>query len=184
MAQDGDNPLRSQYRIGGAWIDGGEPGQSLDTATGEPIGTFCEADRRVVRQAIATAKDAFASSGWKDDRTRRARVHGRPLRGARRGAGAPARPRERQGPCARPLREWHRAPDAALQRRSGADRQRTLRLDCAECRPASPGSSPPGTRRCAGNPLPGAGAGLPLHGGGHAPAPDGPGECAHRRDHL
>ena len=57
MAQDGDHPSQFQYRIGGAWIDGAEPGHSLDPATGEPIGTFCEADRRVARQAITAARD-------------------------------------------------------------------------------------------------------------------------------
>ena len=74
MAQDGDSLQHARHWIGGEWIDGGEPGQSLDPATGEPIGTFCKADRRLAGQAIAAAKDAFASSGWKDDRTRRARV--------------------------------------------------------------------------------------------------------------
>lgn len=60
--------------IDGRWLDSNRHGQSIDPATGNPIGSYADADRAEAQQAIDAAVRAFRDSPWKRERKLRARV--------------------------------------------------------------------------------------------------------------
>lgn len=60
--------------IGGRWVPSSTTGTSYSPATGEPLGTYYEADVEQVRDAIRIAKDTFAAHAWRHDRLLRAKV--------------------------------------------------------------------------------------------------------------
>lgn len=60
--------------IGGRWVPSSTTGTSYSPATGEPLGTYYEADAEQVREAIRIAKDTFATHVWRRDRHLRAKV--------------------------------------------------------------------------------------------------------------
>ncbi|MDH6284092.1 aldehyde dehydrogenase family protein [Prescottella agglutinans] len=60
--------------IGGCWVPSSTTGTSYSPATGEPLGTYYEADSEQVREAIRIAKDTFATHVWRRDRHLRAKV--------------------------------------------------------------------------------------------------------------
>lgn len=66
--------LHARHWIGGEWIDADKPAQSIDPATGEPIGTYTEAGPPEAAKAIAAALNAFRTSVWREDRRLRARA--------------------------------------------------------------------------------------------------------------
>jgi len=53
--------------IGGDWVKAGEVRESFNPATGEVIGHFHDGSAAVMEQAIATAREAFASGTWRND---------------------------------------------------------------------------------------------------------------------
>lgn len=60
--------------IGGEWRDSGEHGESINPATGEVIGSYAKGARKEAEQAVNAALRAFRETGWKDNRSLRARV--------------------------------------------------------------------------------------------------------------
>jgi betaine-aldehyde dehydrogenase len=64
----------AQHWIDGEWVDGGERAESINPATGEPIGTYTEAGEREAQRAIAAALRAFRETPWRGDRRLRARA--------------------------------------------------------------------------------------------------------------
>ena len=64
----------AQHWIDGQWADGGESAQSINPATGEPIGTYTEAGAAEAQRAIAAALRAFRETPWRSDRRLRARA--------------------------------------------------------------------------------------------------------------
>ncbi len=64
----------ARHWIGGEWIDAAKPAESMDPATGEPIGTYTEAGEAEAAKAVAAALDAFRNTVWRDDRRLRAKV--------------------------------------------------------------------------------------------------------------
>jgi betaine-aldehyde dehydrogenase len=64
----------AQHWIDGEWVDGGERAQSINPATGEPIGSYTEAGEAQALRAIAAALRAFRESPWRGDRHLRARA--------------------------------------------------------------------------------------------------------------
>ena len=60
--------------IDGAWVDSGEHHDSVNPATGEVIGTYSMGTPDQAHAAIAAAKLAFETSGWRTDRIARSRV--------------------------------------------------------------------------------------------------------------
>lgn len=58
--------------IGGQWRDSPVRLQSIDPATGEPIGTFADGGIDEARAAIAAARSAFTDTSWSRDRHARA----------------------------------------------------------------------------------------------------------------
>ena len=64
----------ARHWIGGEWINSATPAQSVDPATGEPIGTYTEAGEAEAAQAVAAALSAFRNTAWRDDRRLRAKV--------------------------------------------------------------------------------------------------------------
>lgn len=68
------NGRAALHWIGGNWLDSTEHGQSSNPATGEVIGTYAKARRKEAELAVGEALRAFQKTGWKDDRSLRARV--------------------------------------------------------------------------------------------------------------
>ena len=64
----------ARHWIGGEWIDAAKPAESIDPATGEPIGTYTEAGEAEAAKAVAAALNAFRNTVWRDDRRLRAKV--------------------------------------------------------------------------------------------------------------
>ena len=64
----------ARHWIGGEWIDSAKPAQSVNPATGEPIGTYTEAGEAEAANAITAALDAFRHSAWRNDRRLRAKA--------------------------------------------------------------------------------------------------------------
>lgn len=64
------------HYIGGQWVTSATTGVSRSPATGEVLGSYYEAAESQVRQAIHTAREAFAASEWRSNRELRARVLG------------------------------------------------------------------------------------------------------------
>ncbi|CAM3110606.1 aldehyde dehydrogenase family protein [Prescottella defluvii] len=60
--------------IGGHWVPSETTGTSYSPATGEPLGTYYEADAAQVHDAIRIARHTFATHAWRRDRQLRARV--------------------------------------------------------------------------------------------------------------
>jgi acyl-CoA reductase-like NAD-dependent aldehyde dehydrogenase len=60
--------------IAGRWLDSDERRESIDPATGEVIGSFAQGGRHEAELAVSAALRAFRETGWKDDRSLRARV--------------------------------------------------------------------------------------------------------------
>jgi betaine-aldehyde dehydrogenase len=60
--------------IDGGWADSPDHDESVDPATGAPIGAFARATREDVERAIAAAKHAFRTTAWRTDRRLRAKV--------------------------------------------------------------------------------------------------------------
>ena len=63
----------ARHWIDGEWVEGGEPGDSVNPATGQVIGRYTVGDAPVAERAIAAARRAL-QPGWMDDRFLRARV--------------------------------------------------------------------------------------------------------------
>ena len=64
----------ARHWIGGEWIDAAKPAESIDPATGEPIGTYTEAGEAEAAKAVAAALNAFRNTVWREDRRLRAKV--------------------------------------------------------------------------------------------------------------
>lgn len=62
----------AQHWIGGAQVQSGSEGQSRNPATGEVIGTYCDADAATAAAAISAAYDCFEQSSWRLDPMTRA----------------------------------------------------------------------------------------------------------------
>ncbi|QXJ23435.1 aldehyde dehydrogenase family protein [Actinomadura graeca] len=62
------------HLINGVLIGSGQHSTSYSPATGEPLGRFADADRRLGEQAIDAAKTAYDSTDWRRDRRLRHRV--------------------------------------------------------------------------------------------------------------
>ena len=63
--------LTDRHWIGGDWIDAQVIADSINPATGEPIGTtgiYTEARETEARGAIAAALRTFKETGWREDR--------------------------------------------------------------------------------------------------------------------
>ncbi|MBM4588931.1 aldehyde dehydrogenase family protein [Rhodococcus hoagii] len=60
--------------IGGRWEPSSTIGTSLSPSTGEPLGTFYDADVDQVRDAVRIARNTFVTHPWRRDRHLRARV--------------------------------------------------------------------------------------------------------------
>ena len=73
MIENRDLP-QARHWIDGEWIEGGEPAESVDPATGAVIGSYALAGAVEAERAVAAAKAAFERGGWKDDHRLRARV--------------------------------------------------------------------------------------------------------------
>ena len=58
--------------VGGEWLESSRQAATIDPATGEPIGTFHDADIGQVEAAIAAADEVFRTSSWRSDSMRRA----------------------------------------------------------------------------------------------------------------
>jgi len=58
--------LRTPKRnlAGGAWLEGGRLVESVNPASGAPLGAVCEADGAVVDRAVAAARSAFEDPRW------------------------------------------------------------------------------------------------------------------------
>ncbi len=56
-----------QHWIGGEWVGSSFDGQSIDPATSEVIGAFCEGGKEVAESAIQAALKAFKSEPWRLD---------------------------------------------------------------------------------------------------------------------
>ena len=67
-------PDTAAHWIGDAWLDTGEPGESVDPATGQTIGRYVKAGPAEARRAIDAARATFATTSWRLDRDLRARV--------------------------------------------------------------------------------------------------------------
>jgi len=57
----------AQHWIGGKWISSPNEGDSINPATGEVIGTFCDGDAEVAQAAIDAAAAAFHEGTWRSD---------------------------------------------------------------------------------------------------------------------
>ena len=66
--------LTACHWIDGEWVDSPQRAQSIDPATGEPIGTYTEASGAEAKRAIAAALRAFRDTDWRADRRLRAKV--------------------------------------------------------------------------------------------------------------
>jgi betaine-aldehyde dehydrogenase len=64
----------ARHWIGGQWLDSGEPGESINPATGEGIGNYANGGREEAELAVNAALRAFRETDWKDNRSQRARV--------------------------------------------------------------------------------------------------------------
>ena len=64
--------LRAQHWIGGAFVASALKKDSINPATGEVIGSYCDADAEVAQLAIDAAADCFANSEWRHDSMGRA----------------------------------------------------------------------------------------------------------------
>ena len=62
--------------INGEWRTIGTKGNSVDPATGEVIGTYCDGGLLVAQDAVCAARRTFLESDWRLDAMRRARVLG------------------------------------------------------------------------------------------------------------
>ncbi|MFB9908958.1 aldehyde dehydrogenase family protein [Allokutzneria oryzae] len=67
-------PPRARNWIDGAWCDSARTGNSVNPATGEIIGRYADGGAEEARAAIAAARTAFETTGWRHDRERRAGV--------------------------------------------------------------------------------------------------------------
>lgn len=64
----------AMHWIGGQWLDSGEHRESINPATGEVIGSYANGGRNEAELAVNAALRAFRETGWKDNRSLRARV--------------------------------------------------------------------------------------------------------------
>jgi len=64
----------SRHWIDGAWLESGQPGDSIDPATGEVIGRQFAAGPEEAQKAINAARRSFIEENWRQDRNLRARV--------------------------------------------------------------------------------------------------------------
>ena len=55
----------ARHYIEGEWIDAGAHAESIDPATGEALGSWSPGSRELAEQAIAAARTAFDTTGWK-----------------------------------------------------------------------------------------------------------------------
>ena len=60
--------------IGGSWRNSKRIGHTVNPATGEVIGRFADAGAEEAEAAVAAARRAFETTGWRRDRERRAAV--------------------------------------------------------------------------------------------------------------
>ena len=65
-----------RHWIDGEWVSSSPERQSFDPATGEVIGTFCDADGTVAQAAIQAAAHAFRQGPWRHDPMARATALG------------------------------------------------------------------------------------------------------------
>ncbi|WP_353436660.1 aldehyde dehydrogenase family protein [Pseudomonas aeruginosa] len=72
--QESAQANHARHWIDGQWLDSRRHGQSIDPATGNPIGSYADAGQIEVQQAIDAASRAFRESPWKHERKLRARV--------------------------------------------------------------------------------------------------------------
>ncbi|MGP5741755.1 aldehyde dehydrogenase family protein [Pseudomonas aeruginosa] len=72
--QESAQANHARHWIDGQWLDSSHHGQSIDPATGNPIGSYADAGQIEVQQAIDAASRAFRESPWKHERKLRARV--------------------------------------------------------------------------------------------------------------
>jgi acyl-CoA reductase-like NAD-dependent aldehyde dehydrogenase len=64
-----DQVLEARHYVGGEWIEGGcDPFESTASHDGRLICRALAADAGIVDQAVAAAREAFVTSGWKDRR--------------------------------------------------------------------------------------------------------------------
>ena len=66
--------LEARHWIGGEWVASEEWSDSFNPATGEKIGTYCEAGAKEAHQAISVARQAFLETEWRGDRRLRAKA--------------------------------------------------------------------------------------------------------------
>ncbi|RYC29006.1 aldehyde dehydrogenase family protein [Lichenibacterium minor] len=66
--------LSAKHWIGGDWVDSSLRRESVDPATGEPIGTYADGGASEAALAVAAARRAFVDSPWRGDRRLRART--------------------------------------------------------------------------------------------------------------
>jgi betaine-aldehyde dehydrogenase len=58
---------RVRHWVGGEWVQSGPERESIDPATGQVIGTYCDGGAEVAQLAIDAARAAFRRGGWADD---------------------------------------------------------------------------------------------------------------------
>lgn len=61
------NKRTAQHWVAGKSVSSGQQQNSLDPATGEVFGTFCDGGAEIASQAISAAAAAFADQGWSGD---------------------------------------------------------------------------------------------------------------------
>jgi betaine-aldehyde dehydrogenase len=66
--------LQARHWIDGEWLDAGERTASVNPATGEEIGSYCEATAAVAGRAVAAALRAFNETEWRENRRLRAKA--------------------------------------------------------------------------------------------------------------
>ncbi|MFU5001696.1 aldehyde dehydrogenase family protein [Pseudomonas paraeruginosa] len=64
----------ARHWIDAEWVDSTQQGQSLDPASGQPIGTYADGGRAEADAAIDAALRAFEEGPWKEDHALRAKV--------------------------------------------------------------------------------------------------------------
>lgn len=62
----------TRHWIGGEWREDGANKPSIDPATGQTFGSFCDGDETVAQATVQAARSAFEISGWRDDAMLRA----------------------------------------------------------------------------------------------------------------
>lgn len=63
---------RVRHWIGGEYVDSRDSGESVNPATGEPIGGYADGDADTMQRAIDTAQAAFITTDWAGDHMLRA----------------------------------------------------------------------------------------------------------------